>query len=155
MADIQGTAVAQYNATTGATIDAHFVNQQGLSQPSALLLDGNNHLFVANYGNNTVGEYDATTGATLDAVLIGSSQGIGPANWAGVRREQPPLFVANYGNNTIGEYDATTGATINATFISGPGLDAPADVLFIPVPEPGDLWLLGTALAAAVAGRRH
>ena len=61
-----------YNATTGATINATFITSaQGLNGSSAALLDGNNHLFVANYNINSVGEYDATTGATIATCAVG------------------------------------------------------------------------------------
>jgi NHL repeat-containing protein/PEP-CTERM motif-containing protein len=60
--------VGMYDATTGATINAALV--PGLNGgTAALALDGNNHLFVANY-NRSVGEYDATTGATINENFI-------------------------------------------------------------------------------------
>ena len=68
--------VGEYDATTGATINATFVNGgQGLSAPHGLAL-GNNHLFVANTNANTVGEYNATTGATINAAFINGTQGL-------------------------------------------------------------------------------
>jgi hypothetical protein len=73
-------AVREYDATTGATVNANFIT--GLTGPEGLGLDGNNHLFVtnSNFGVNTVGEYDATTGATINAAFI-SSQGLaGPVD---------------------------------------------------------------------------
>ena len=45
--------VGEYNATTGAAINANFIT--GLSLPAKLVLSGNN-LFVANNGSNTVGD---------------------------------------------------------------------------------------------------
>ena len=38
----------QYNQTTGATINATFINGQGLNAPFGMALDANDHLFVAN-----------------------------------------------------------------------------------------------------------
>jgi hypothetical protein len=69
-------SVGMYDATTGATIKAAFIDGQGLNAPIAVALDGNNHLFVDNALGNSVGEYDATTGATIQAALI-NGQGIG------------------------------------------------------------------------------
>ena len=60
-------SVGQYDATTGGAINASFIN--GLINPLEFAVDGNNHLFVVNNGNNTVGEYDATTGATINATF--------------------------------------------------------------------------------------
>ena len=71
-------SVGMYDATTGATINAAFINGQGLNAPIAVALDGNNHLFVDNALGSSVGEYDATTGATINAALI-NGQGIGHA----------------------------------------------------------------------------
>jgi PEP-CTERM motif len=67
--------VGQYDATTGATINATFINSgQGLSGPVGLGLDGNNHLFVTN-SDNKIGEFNATTGATINAAFI-NGQGL-------------------------------------------------------------------------------
>ena len=38
-------------------------------------MDGNNHLFVANFGSDVVGEYNATTGATNDSNFISGLPG--------------------------------------------------------------------------------
>ena len=59
--------VGEYNATTGAVINANFIT--GLNGPVGLALSGNN-LFVANFGGGTVGEYNATTGAAINANFI-------------------------------------------------------------------------------------
>ena len=57
-------AVGQFDANTGATINAGFISYQvSTSGPRGLARDALNHMFVANYFANTVGEYDATTGA--------------------------------------------------------------------------------------------
>ena len=75
-----GNTVAEYDATTGAIINAAFITQ-GLNNPTGLAVDGNNHLFVANGSNGngtTVGEYDATTGATINAAFI-NGQGLNGA----------------------------------------------------------------------------
>jgi WD40 repeat protein len=120
--------VGEYNATTGATINANFIT--GLSDALGLALSGDGTaLFVTNPGNNTVGEYNATTGAAINANFI-----TGLSNSSGLALSDDPLglalsgdgtalFVANTGNNTVGKYNATTGAAINAKFITG--LSAP------------------------------
>jgi hypothetical protein len=72
MSNPNQNTVAEYDAITGATINATFINGQGLNGPLGLALDGNNHLFVS-YGTGTagmVGEYDATTGATINSALV-------------------------------------------------------------------------------------
>ena len=55
-----GNDVYTNGQTTGATINPALVNGQGLNTPFGMVLDGENHLFVANYFGNTIGEYDAT-----------------------------------------------------------------------------------------------
>src|SRR5215471_11279221 len=63
-----GNIVSEYDATTGATINANFISlPKGTSH--SLAVDGNNHLFVGNgtntAGTGTVGEYNAITGAAI------------------------------------------------------------------------------------------
>jgi hypothetical protein len=70
--------VGEYNATTGATINAKFIitgiGPNAAFAPSGLALLGNT-LFVANFGsgagNGTVGTYDATTGAAISNFITG------------------------------------------------------------------------------------
>jgi hypothetical protein len=49
-------SVGEYNATTGAAINANYIT--GLNDPAGLAVSGND-LFVVNYGADTVGEYNA------------------------------------------------------------------------------------------------
>ena len=58
--------VGEYDATTGAAINASLVS--GLNQPADVAVLGNN-LYVSTFSNN-VGLYDATTGATINANFI-------------------------------------------------------------------------------------
>ena len=106
--------VGEYNAITGAAINAQFITGLGAF---GLALSGND-LFVANWNRNSVGEYDATTGAAINANFITGLNGP-----AGLALSGNDLFVANYGGHgggtTVGEYDASTGAAINANFVSG------------------------------------
>jgi hypothetical protein len=60
--------VGEYNAATGAAINAQFI----ITNPDGaygVALSGN-HLFVAGYQQGTVSEYDATTGAVINANFI-------------------------------------------------------------------------------------
>jgi PEP-CTERM motif len=132
--NISNNTVGEYNAVTGATINANFINGQGLNNPDGLALDANNHLFVSNrvapfFGGpplpGSVGEYDATTGATINAPFI---QGLNYPHQLALDANNH-LFVAINGNNAIGEYDATTGATINPAFVSlNPALNSPLGI---------------------------
>ena len=104
VANLGNGNVGQYDATTGATINAAFVNGQ-TSDSNGLALDGNNHLFISNLNTNTVGLFNATTGATINSAFI---QGFNSP-------EQPVLdgnnhlFIANLNGNTVGEYNAASG----------------------------------------------
>ena len=111
---INNATVGQYNASTGATVNAAFINGQGLTDPSESALDGSNHLFVANYNNFTVGQYNASTGTTVNAAFIGGQDPIGAPSALALDGNNH-LFVVEY--NRVGEFNATTGATINAAFI--------------------------------------
>jgi sugar lactone lactonase YvrE len=106
-------SVGAYNAATGATINATFVN--GIPGPAGLALDGNNHLFVA-YQNGGVRQSNATTGATINPNFINNS-GFSLFNALALDGNNH-LFVS-YNNASVGKYDAVTGATINASFVSG------------------------------------
>src|SRR5438094_320462 len=107
----QAGRVGEYDAITGAAINANFIT--GLNNPFSLALSGND-LFVAEFSAERVGKYDATTGAAINANFI---TGLTPA---GVALSGNNLFVTNYGPfGSVGKYDATTGAAINASFITG------------------------------------
>ena len=64
-----GSAVAEYNATTGAAINANFITGLTGSFGVSLTPDGST-LYVTNNGAGTVGEYNAITGAAINASLI-------------------------------------------------------------------------------------
>jgi hypothetical protein len=63
--------IGEYNATTGATINASLVT--GLDHPGGMAVSGGD-IFVTTGavagGIGSVAEYDATTGATINASLI-------------------------------------------------------------------------------------
>jgi phosphodiesterase/alkaline phosphatase D-like protein len=105
-------SVVQYNATTGALINAKFIT--GLQNPTGITISGNN-LYVANYAS--LGEYNATTGATIQTKLIPTlSTGGEPVGIAVLGNN---LFVTNFYGNSVDEYDASTGKLIKASFIAG------------------------------------
>ena len=108
--------IGEYNAATGATVNARSSPGLGLGAPGAIAVSGAN-LWVANSGG-TIGEYSATTGATVNASLVSGLSGPTAIAVSGAN-----LFVTNFGSGTIGEYNATTGAPVNASLVSG--LNAP------------------------------
>ena len=72
MADVTNGTVGEYDATTGATINANFII--GLVSPVGMALDGNNHLFVTN-GRFAISEFDATTGVPINLTFV-NGQGL-------------------------------------------------------------------------------
>jgi hypothetical protein len=135
--------VSEFDATTGATVKFHFANYGA----PALLVDGHNHLFVANPAASTpsVMEFDATTGAIINANFISAISAFGLA-----LDDNNHLFVSDNSLGTIGEYDATTGAPINANFITGlgTGLSGPWAVVFVKPVISGDINANGTVDSA-------
>jgi hypothetical protein len=114
-----GNTIGKYDATTSATINATLIGAgQGLSLPIAMVVDGSNHLFVANANNNTVGQYDATTGAAINAAFI-NGQGLNDSSGMALDRSNH-LLVGGIGNSIVGQYNATTGATVNVALITEP-----------------------------------
>ena len=116
--------VGKYDATTGATINASFIQDLdspvGLNNPRGVAVDNKNHLFVSNSNANTVGEYDATTGATINAAFIKSQgQGLHDPQVLLLDGLNHLLVGDNYDTATVGMYDATTRTTINAAFVPG------------------------------------
>ena len=118
-------SVGEYDATTGATINASFIT--GLNTPILGLAISGHHLFVV-HNSTTVGEYDATTGAAINAGFITGLNGP-----LGLAVSGNTLFVTD--NGTVGEYNATTGAAINPRFITGldepDGLTVSGSTLFV------------------------
>src|SRR5258708_4069479 len=58
VANFNGNTIGEYNATTGATVNAALVS--GLTTPTGIAVSGAN-LWVTNPNNGTIGEYNATT----------------------------------------------------------------------------------------------
>ena len=96
-----GNTIGEYDASTGAAINAALVS--GLNLPQDIVVSGGN-LWVSNQSGNTIGEYNASTGATVNASLV---SGLNAPT--GIAVSGGNLWVANNGSNTIGEYNATTG----------------------------------------------
>jgi len=124
-----GNTIGEYNATTGAAINASLIS--GLHGPQSVAVSGG-HLFVANFNTGTIGEY-TTSGATVNASLISG------LNFpAAIAVSGGDLFVVNAGTSagtgTIGHY-TTSGATVNAHLISG--LNSPSDLAL----SGGDLFV--------------
>jgi hypothetical protein len=117
-------AVGEYDATTGATINAAFVNDPGVRGAGAMAVDGRNHLFVVDAFSGIVKEYDATTGAPINVNFAPFAFG---ANGLQLDRNNH-LFVTDYYNGTIGEYDATTGGPSTPSSSTG-SLVPPASFL--------------------------
>ncbi len=101
--------VSEYNATTGATINANLITR--LRTPSGLAIQGKT-LFVANE-SGSVGKYVATGAAINPSFITGMR--FFPQ---GLAVQGNILFVANFGFGTVGKYDASTGEAINADFIT-------------------------------------
>ncbi len=59
--------VSEYNAATGALVNASFVS--GLGDPLGIAVSGND-LYVTDETKGTIGEYDATTAAAINASLV-------------------------------------------------------------------------------------
>lgn len=153
--------ISEYDATTGAQINANFIT--GLNQPEGIAISGNGFFVVNNGDDNnaagpltdgTVGEYDLTTGAAINSALVtGLNQPVGVAVLGN------DLFVTSNPNGStaglIGEYDATTGATINASFVTG--LDDPQGIaVFAPEPSTWIMLVIGAAtLLACGVRKRH
>jgi hypothetical protein len=101
------TTVGEYDATTGAAIDANLIT--GLLTSFGLAVSGN-HVFVTDFFGDTVGEYSATTGAVLN---LGFIRGLDEPD--GLTVSGNTLFVSSFGSGlafpsgTVGEYDVTTG----------------------------------------------
>jgi hypothetical protein len=64
--------IGEYNATTGATVNASLIS--GLNEPGGIAVSGGN-LFVADFGFGIIGEYNATTGATETFALVSGLNG--------------------------------------------------------------------------------
>ena len=121
--------VGEYDAITGATINAAFVNGQGIlgtndvvfvpvPEPSSLLL------VVAAAGIGVARrrwrKWIAGRGTATALVAVCAAVSTAPV------QAQPVLFASNRNNNTLGAYDAATGATMNSAFIGpGQGLNQP------------------------------
>lgn len=120
VSQLANPGVGEYNASTGAAINANLITELGF--PDGLAVSGNN-LFVAELsGNNnagSVGEYNASTGAVINPNFIVFPPLSAIGNPSALAVSGNILYVAG-ASGTIGEYDATTGAPINARLITGP-----------------------------------
>jgi streptogramin lyase len=114
VANQRSNTIGEYNASTGAAINASLVS--GLNFPTGIAVSGGD-LWVANGLNGSIGEYNATSGTVVNAALITGLNGLnGPF---AIAVSGGDLWVSSDGAGTIGEYNATTGAVINASLVSG------------------------------------
>jgi sugar lactone lactonase YvrE len=104
--------IAKYSISSN-TLNTSFIT--GLDQPEGIVLDGNGHIFVANYANanSYVGEY-TTLGETVNRRLI-SSHGIGGITLD----ENGNLLVAYQGYGSVGSIMefSTSGALLNDSYV--------------------------------------
>ena len=108
--NFNGNTIGEYNATTGAPVNASLVS--GLSNPQGIAVSGGN-LWVTNPSSGTIGEYNATTGAPVNASLVS-----GLILPHGIAVSGGNLWVTDSGI-AVREYNATTGAPVNTSLITG------------------------------------
>jgi hypothetical protein len=119
-------AVAEFNATTGALINATLIETGGNSTIGAMTTSGDTLFFAYEYYNPNgspqygVGAYNAKTGALNSSFITLSSSYIPLALTVSKNHLYVSYSIDQPGyQGTVGEYDATTGAAINATLITG------------------------------------
>jgi hypothetical protein len=150
--DSHNNRVGEYNATTGAAINASFISLD-VDEGLGLALSGNTLYVVHDF--YTVGAYNATTGATINDILISTG---GSAFVDGLAASGNNLYVtqtSSGGASTVGEYDATTGAPI-VGYTSPSGLDGALGIVAgTPTPEPGSATLVILGGLGLLAHRRR
>ena len=127
VANDSSSTISEYNATTGAVVNASLVS--GLNGPLGIAVSGGD-LWVANNSTGTISEYNATTGAVVNASLVSGFAGL-----TGIAVSGGDLWITNY-DGPIAEYNATTGAVVNASLVSG--LTEPEDIAV----SGGEMWVL-------------
>jgi hypothetical protein len=95
--------VAEYDATTGALINASFIT--GLNAPEGLAVDGSN-LYVVNYGNGgmgtgSIGVYNVATGAAINAAFITGLSGPLGLTIAAISPTLPPTITTQPAGQTV------------------------------------------------------
>jgi hypothetical protein len=116
-----GIGVGNYSGDNGPATAAE------LSYPVNVTLDGSNHLFIADYGNDRVREIDLSSGV-ITSVAGGGLIDNGPANAAALNGPAATaadasghLYIADYGNNCVRQLTLSTGliSTVAGLGISG------------------------------------
>jgi hypothetical protein len=120
----QSGSIGEYDASTGAAINADFITGSNVASAHLTLSNG---LLYGSTGFN-VNVYDFATGAVVHNNFIAGGPII-----QGVAVSGNTLFAANQVNNSVGAYDPSTGATINVNFLGA-------------VPQPLGLTLSGNTL---------
>ena len=99
-------SVGEYNATTGATVNAQLISGWIAGNAEGIAVSGND-LFLTNNDQGVVGEYDATTGLPISATLI--------TNWGrphGLAVSGNDLFVSAEGSQGVAKF-TTSGVLVN------------------------------------------
>ena len=141
--------IGEYNATTGAAINASLVTGLPSANDYYIAVSGND-LFASDTSTGDVSEYNATTGA-----LINSARVTGINHPEGMAVFDGDLFVTSFGSytqagtGTVGEYTLTGGA-VNASLITG----LTGSFAIAVVPEPSTWLMLAIGAAALLAFRR-
>jgi DNA-binding beta-propeller fold protein YncE len=151
--DFSAGTVSEYDANTGATINASLIT--GLNSPTGVAVFGS-HLYVENSGESiitgpnpgtgSIGEYTLDGGVINTALISGLDE---PTDLAALNGR---LFILDAYTNSVGEYDATTGNMINSALVTG----LLNSVGIAVVPEPSSIVLCSVAgLAILYAGIRR
>jgi streptogramin lyase len=136
--------VGEYNATTGAPINASLITGLSGGSNGDIAVSGND-LFVSINGTDAISEYNATTGAVIQSPLIPNlSQPAGIAVYGG------DLFVVIPGSDSVAEY-TTSGTRIKASLVTG--LSDPGAIVITPEPATWIMLAIG-AVALLASGLR-
>jgi DNA-binding beta-propeller fold protein YncE len=116
VANFQTSTIGEYDAATGATINASLISGLPGGLTWLAVSDDGAYLFASSPSSGKIGKY-TTSGAVVNAAFV--SGGFRATD--GIAVSGGNLFVVNgnnTNNNTIDEYDAVTGAVVHAALIS-------------------------------------
>ena len=153
VASLNQGLVNKYDPATGAFISTFVTaHSGGLNSSQDIIFGPNGNLYVASFLSGQVIEYDRTTGSVVPgfSLSITTPRGLafGPDG---------NLYVTDVVDNVVNRYDPITGASIGNFVASGNGLDGPASLVFVTLPEPGTILAgaLGALLVLAHRIRRR
>jgi WD40 repeat protein len=132
VSDFFGTTVQQYDITNGNSLGT-FATSAALSQPTNMLIDGNN-LYVSSLGTGSVVRFNATTGAFIDTYVGAGSGGL--TFPAGIQfGPDSNFYVSSLLTHQVIRYDSSDTAPIDPLapipFVSAPNDSFPSDLLFV------------------------